>query len=258
MSVLNLSLWQAGVGRRLQDGWTCFAFLRPGSQNKDVCGTGIQGWVPQDVTEDSRVWKGGASEDTETEVAGGPSRGQGIDLCGHSLRIEAGEKKNWSQGLYPEEPGMTGKGADNSLARKLCSKARQAKDQRGQGPKISWTWWLDSYQRSIQLFKFHIWIFFFTDDSDNNIQTSGHKGAIFSGKKLDIAPLIYFWLHKWHFTIETSHSTSSTEWIFSNWWLTPRILKKQTPIKVSKESFWGPAMGRFRSKGWFWDAEEDF
>lgn len=45
-------------------------------------------------------WKGGALEDADTEAAGGPSRGQGIDLCGHSLRIEAGEKKEMKSGTF--------------------------------------------------------------------------------------------------------------------------------------------------------------
>ena len=47
-------------------------------------------------------------------------------------------------------------------------------------------------------------------------------------------------------------SAYSHVWIFFSWWLTPRIPKKQTIIKVTKESFRGATVGRCRGRGQFW------
>lgn len=93
----------------------------------------------------------------------------------------------------------------------------------------------------------------FTDDSGDTSETSGLKGAKFSGKSLNVAVLFYFQLHKWLSVIKISPSASSTEWIFFSWWLTPRIPKKQTPIKVTKSYFRGPVVG-----GGSENVQEDF
>ena len=46
-----------------------------------------------DITEYcAEFWEGGTLEDADTEAAYGLCRGQGIGLCGYSLRIKAGRK----------------------------------------------------------------------------------------------------------------------------------------------------------------------
>lgn len=168
--------------------------MSPGHQHLQVCRSGRQGWVPQDVTEDCiEFWVGGAFEDVYTKAAADLCKFQVINLCGHSLRIKAGEKNDLSQGLSPEQGGMTRKGAGNSLTRKLCSEAREAKDQREQGSRSSWTWWLAFSQVNIMLSKFEAGWFC----SDKTSHIYGLEGPIVSGRRLSTAFLIYFGLHKW-------------------------------------------------------------
>lgn len=66
-------------------------------------------------------------------------RYQEVNPCGRSLRIKARGKEGFDPGHFCEQAGMTGEGPGNSLARKLCSKVREAEDQREWGPKSSWT-----------------------------------------------------------------------------------------------------------------------
>ena len=47
-------------------------------------------------------------------------------------------------------------------------------------------------------------------------------------------------------------------WTCFSWWLIPRIPKKQTIIKVTKESFRGATVGRYRGRGQFWKCAGSF
>ena len=53
-------------------------------------------------------------------------------------------------------------------------------------------------------------------------------------------------------------SAYSLVWTCFSWWLTLRIPKKQTIIKVTKESFRGATMGRHRGRGQFWKCAGSF
>ena len=150
-----------------------------------------------------------------------------------------GGRKDWSQELSPDLASMTRERACYSLARELCWKSREAQDQGSKNQEtVGHYSWIPVREATCSP-RFCSWMFLFTNDLGNTSQTSGLKGAIFSGKKLNPASLIYFWLHKWCSVVESSLSACSTESIFCNWWLTPRILKKWIPTKASKDSLEG-------------------
>lgn len=93
--MLNLNLPLSGVGRsslgteaisRLSQ--LC---LHEACSHKDVCTIERQGWVSQNVTEDCvEFWEGGALEDADRVAPHGLCKCQGIDLCGHSLKLRLG------------------------------------------------------------------------------------------------------------------------------------------------------------------------
>lgn len=85
---------------------------------------------------------------------------------------------------------MTGEGTGNSLARKLCSKAREAEDQRDEDQKaVGYNGWISLRETSCSL-RFVAGCFYSLIQAAL-VTLLDLKGSCLSGKELSTALLIY-------------------------------------------------------------------
>ena len=233
--------------------------MRPGGQHKDVCRSGGQGWVSQGSSESCvAFWKDGALEAASTKAASELCKCLGINLCGHSLRIKAGGKKRLrffllallSKQVWQEREQVT-------LWLRSCFKSQRRQRLGSEDQKaVGLDGWVSLKETSCSP-RFVGGCFVHWSLSQYSSAFSSLRGHILR-KEVKYTLLIYFWLHRWLSVIEISLSASSTEWIFFSWWLTLRIPKMWTPVKVTRESLWGAAVGRRRARGWFWKCAGSF